>query len=266
MLFRSLTLPTVLAGLGVIDSEAEVTYTVERPDGSIQDVAIPSIERETVSGLVTIRDRLGEQGVTVPVSRRDTEKLYRYEFLAEHDALYVQYNSCREDDSYPMDRFVDDVFGTIRERDASGLIVDLRRNGGGDSRVLHPFIDEVVAWSGGESGERDGGRTVCVIIGRYTFSSAVLNAIDLKQRADAVFVGEPSGGRPNHYGEVKSLQLPDLGRRVTYSTKYFTHYKAGDPPALMPDIDAPDSFEAYVRGRDPALETALEACSGGGAD
>ncbi|MFW5827416.1 MAG: hypothetical protein ACOCU4_04955 [Alkalispirochaeta sp.] len=58
-----------------------------------------------------------------------------------------------------------------------------------------------------------------VIIGRDAFSFAVLNAITLKQEAGAQFVGEPSGGRPNHYGEVKMFELPNLGRTVQYSTK-----------------------------------------------
>jgi C-terminal processing protease CtpA/Prc len=267
-----LAMPGVLAGLGVSDSTEEVTFTLRLEDGSSETIAVPAMERDSVSRLVSIRDRLRADGVDLPVSRRTNGKLYRFEYLAGRGVVYVQYNSCREDESYPMGRFVADVFDTVGRRDAETLIVDLRRNSGGSSPVFGPFIDEAAAWIGGAdapgaaenpSAETPDARELYVLIGRDTFSSAVLNAIDLRQEAGAVFVGEPSGGRPNHYGEIKSLELPDLGRRLTYSTKYFTHYEEGDPAALMPDIEAPVSFEAYVDGRDPALEAVLEATHAG---
>jgi hypothetical protein len=267
-----LAMPGVLAGLGVSDSTEEVTFTLRLENGSSETIAVPAVERDSVSRLVSIRDRLRADGVDLPVSRRTRGKLYRFEYLAGRGVVYVQYNSCREDESYPMGRFVADVFDTVGRRDAETLIVDLRRNSGGSSPVFGPFIDEAAAWIGGAdvpgaaenpSAETPDARELYVLIGRDTFSSAVLNAIDLRQEAGAVFVGEPSGGRPNHYGEIKSLELPDLGRRLTYSTKYFTHYEEGDPAALMPDIEAPVSFEAYVDGRDPALEAVLEATHAG---
>lgn len=82
---------------------------------------------------------------------------------------------------------------------------------------------------------------------------------EIELRRLLAVVGEPSGGRPNHYGEIKSIELPDLGRTLTYSTKYFHTYKGGDPPALMPDIEVPLSYEAYIEGRDRALEAAVGA-------
>ncbi len=251
-----LTIPTVLAGLGISDSVSEVTYTFARSDGSSREVSLPAVERKDVS---------------LPVSRQNTGALYRYEHLADHQAVYVQYNSCREDESYSMKDFVEDAFADVRAEDAEVMIVDLRRNSGGDSRVFHPFIQAAEEWvegadsGGGADGSTTGCRELYVLIGRNTFSSAVLNAIDLKQKAGAVFVGEPSGGRPNHYGEIKALELSDLGRTLTYSTKYFNTYKAGDPPSLMPDIEAPHSYEAYIEGRDRALEAALNAAGAAGA-
>jgi hypothetical protein len=81
----------------------------------------------------------------------------------------------------------------------------------------------------------------------------VLNAIDLDQRAGAVLVGEPSAGRPNHYGEVKSMRLPHSGMRVFYSTKYFSRYEK-DTDALYPDISARWSFADITTWNDEAME------------
>lgn len=255
-----LTIPTVLAGLDITESQSKVTYTLVDQERSVaQRVSLPAVRRESVSQLISIRDRVEDRGVSQPVSRQNTEAIYRHEYLAEHETVYVQYNSCMEDDSYPMQHFVDDVFATVEGEEANVMIVDLRRNSGGDSRVLQPFIDAVVEWVGAAESDTGAERELYVLLGRNTFSSAVLNAIALRQEAGAVFVGEPSGGRPNHYGEIKSIELPDLGRRLTYSTKYFNLYEAADPQTLMPDIEVPNSYRAYLEGRDLILEAALES-------
>ena len=35
--------------------------------------------------------------------------------------------------------------------------------------------------------------------------------VDVEQSTDAVFVGEPTGARPNLYGDVRPVQMPQLG-------------------------------------------------------
>lgn len=154
-----------------------------------------------------------------------------------------------------MGEFANELMTRIRETDSQRVVIDLRNNTGGSSPVLHPVIERLAAdYAEGRAYD------LYVIIGRETFSSAVLNAINLKQNADAVFVGEPSGGRPNHFGEVRSFDLPNSGRRVRYSTKYFTHYQpadGGDPDTLVPDIPAAPSWELYRQGVDPALQAIM---------
>jgi C-terminal processing protease CtpA/Prc len=87
-------------------------------------------------------------------------------------------------------------------------------------------------------------------------ASAILNAIDLQKKTAAILVGEPTGGKPNHYGELKFLTLPNTKTAVSYSTKYFTHAEQ-DTPSLMPDILVEMTFQDYRTGRDPFLEAVL---------
>src|SRR3989442_12975880 len=47
-----------------------------------------------------------------------------------------------------------------------------------------------------------------VITGRLTFSAAMNLASRLEHETHATFVGEPTGSRPNHYGEAATLPLP----------------------------------------------------------
>ena len=97
-----------------------------------------------------------------------------------------------------------------------------------------------------------------VIIGRGTYSSALQNAITLSSEYNATLIGEPTGGKPNHYGEVRNFDLPNVGLRVWYSTRYWRNYPEGDPLSLEPDVSAVLTMADLLAGRDPALETAFQ--------
>src|SRR5436309_2866026 len=54
-----------------------------------------------------------------------------------------------------------------------------------------------------------------------TYSAALLNALEIRTIPIVTFVGEPTGGRPNSYGQVQSFALPNSGLIVSYSSQYF---------------------------------------------
>jgi len=83
------------------------------------------------------------------------------------------------------------------------------------------------------------------------------NAITLHQDTNAILIGEPTGGKPNHYGEVRYFNLPNVGLLVQYSTRYWLNYPGSDPLTLEPDITAVATIDDLLAGRDPALETVL---------
>ena len=58
---------------------------------------------------------------------------------------------------------------------------------------------------------------------------------------NAVFVGEETGGKPNHFGEVKSFQLPSSKLPVSYSTKYFKRTDE-NMNTITPDVKIELSF------------------------
>jgi hypothetical protein len=75
--------------------------------------------------------------------------------------------------------------------------------------------------------------------------------MDFKSKTNAVFVGERAGGTPNHFGEVKTFQLPSSGLKVSYSTKYFTRTKSA-VNTLDPDFPVDFNFSDFIRGEDAA--------------
>ena len=76
--------------------------------------------------------------------------------------------------------------------------------------------------------------------------------MNFKQMTSAIFVGEPTGGKPNHFGEVRSFQLPTSNLKVKYSTKYFQFTKE-EMDTVKPDKLIEPSFEDYQKGIDPVF-------------
>jgi hypothetical protein len=85
----------------------------------------------------------------------------------------------------------------------------------------------------------------------------MLNTLEMKSETNALFYGEPTGAKPNHFGEQKSFDLPNLAITVGYSTKYF-NYSSENTPTFTPDILVEISFDNYINGIDPVLEKIIE--------
>ena len=180
---------------------------------------------------------------------------YWFEHVPEHKSVYVRYDRCANDPKKLVLLFSKELFEFLdgHEADVERVIIDLRRNGGGNSLVFAPVIAGLAAR---DRFARDG--RLVVLMGPRTFSSGMMNALQLKQRAGAVLLGRPTGQKPNSFGEIKSFPLPNLGATVYYSTKRFTMIAGDDPPSLMPDVLVEPTADDYFSGRDVALERALE--------
>src|SRR5690606_36730387 len=94
--------------------------------------------------------------------------------------------------------FAGDVLGELDRRGPERVIIDLRHNGGGRSALMAPLIDGLRQRAVG----RRHGRLFC-LIGNRTSSSAALNALQLRRATAAVLVGEPTGQKPNSFGEMR---------------------------------------------------------------
>lgn len=133
-----------------------------------------------------------------------------------------------------------------------GIIVDVRNNGGGNNQTYGGLLDAV-------RDPRLRGRLV-LIVGRSTFSAAMNFTVDVEQSTDAVFVGEPTGARPNLYGDVRPVQMPSSGLVAHVSSRYWP--KAGDTDTrttLDPDVRVEWTVRDFLAGRDPVLDAAVKA-------
>jgi hypothetical protein len=173
---------------------------------------------------------------------------YWFEYLPESGTLYINYSACREMPSPTFAQFARQVIDQAARQPPDTVVFDLRSNGGGNSGVWEPFLRAVRD----TAALRPRGRTY-VVVGLGTYSSGLLNALELKQEFHAIVVGEPTTERPNHYGDVRRFFLPNSCTEIWHSTKYFSRLP-GDPPSLLPDLRAPLTAAHFFAGRDPVLE------------
>jgi len=109
-----------------------------------------------------------------------------------------------------------DLYEFIDSHPTDRLVIDMRQNGGGDFLKGRKHLIEPLER---RPGLNQKGK-LFVIMGRYTFSAAMVNAIDFRNETNALLVGEPAGERPNSYSENDEMTLPNSRLVVSYSTRY----------------------------------------------
>jgi len=247
-----LNLPELLSYAGIIDVENKI-YKL-RKDEKIYKVTFK--ERRT-SEAAAYRDQVVQLQYQPSRAYKNADKLFWAEYISQEKALYFQYNLCwsrelekeyRENDNPELPYFSSvemDIINKLENRDVEKFIIDLRHNAGGASAQGTAFAERLAEY-------KEDVQTF-VIIGPRTFSSAVINAVDFREKLEGFLVGRPAAAKPNHYGEVKSFNLPNSGLRISYSSKYFRVYNDKEPDALYPDIYVDTEFEDFVNGEDTIL-------------
>ena len=179
--------------------------------------------------------------------RYSKNKNYWFDYQKDRKLLYINYSKCNEIKDYPFSQFSEDVFKVISTEEVNKVVIDLRDNGGGNSAIIKPLLEKL------KTSNLNNKNSLYVLIGKITFSSALMNAITLKKDFKSTLVGEPTSGNINHYGEVRGIQLPNTKAIVQFSTKYWENWKGREGP-LKPDVFIEYSFENYKNNIDEALE------------
>jgi hypothetical protein len=80
----------------------------------------------------------------------------------------------------------------------------------------------------------------------------------IDQWTGAIFVGEPTGSRPNHFGNEVQFVLPHSGLRGTISSGWNQPISGRDDRIwIAPEIPVKTEALDYFAGRDPVLERIL---------
>lgn len=189
--------------------------------------------------------------IPTPLYHQQPDSAYWCEYLADAKTLYIQYNKC-QNIGRPFESFAKEALSCVDSHSVERVVVDLRFNVGGDSRVIKPLVDGLKSRPALSTEGH-----LYALIGPVTYSSGMMAAMDFKEELHAILIGEPTGGKPNSFGEVKQATLPNSNLAIYYPTKYFRPISDADPESIMPDVAVRLTLEDFLAGRDPVLEAAL---------
>jgi C-terminal processing protease CtpA/Prc len=229
------------------------TFVLQLQDGSTKRIEFSPIGSSAKPNLLRAPDW---SKLKLPISMTPHSTKYWFEYDEPNRAIYVRYDSCVDDPKYPFAQFSKELMSAIDSKKPTKVIFDLRNNSGGDSRVAEPLIN---ALRDNKTVNEKG--KLFVLIGRATFSSAQMNAQQFRDRTHATLVGEPTGQKPNAFGEIKNFTLPNSGLIVQYSTKQFRQSEK-DEPSMIPDEMVEPTSEEFFGGRDVVLEKVLAPLPG----
>jgi hypothetical protein len=275
-----------LAALGIVSDPEHVKLTVQMAGGSrtVEFDPLPrAADGEPQQGgfWMYMGPAPGSGWVDAQVSgarplwlERQQEP-YWFRYLRKENALYVQCNFVinRTDFAEMLahigmpppqgagaaaanETFAEFFGRTLRfagEHRVDRFVLDLRLNGGGDNSLLRPVIHQFIRSS---LVNRKG--HFFVLIGRRTQSAAqnFVNLLELD--TNVTFAGEPTGERPNMYGDPAPITLPSSKVAIALSTLYWQDMGPLDTRnATAPAIAVALSAADYAAGRDPVLERVL---------
>lgn len=191
----------------------------------------------------------------------DEVPLFQSKYIDQDSILVIQYNRCwgreleekfgdkTEAEKLPYFKdFVENIFQTLEEKPINKVLFDMRFNGGGSSPQGTWLVEQLSQFK--EVNQRG---DLFVATSEHTFSSAVINTMNFRQMTEAIIIGTPSGGTPNHYGEVRTLTLPKTGLEIYHSTNYFK-YTEKKEAAVYPDITIDTKYSDISNGIDPVYE------------
>ncbi|MBY0121568.1 S41 family peptidase [Bacillus sp. S/N-304-OC-R1] len=188
-------------------------------------------------------------------------------------------------------------FEEMERKNIGKLVIDLRKNSGGTSEVMTPFLkhiqiepiysmtskvkysEEAMKQIGyqetfglkeyhsqvGESTLREPqfNGEIFILTSYATFSSGNMFAVHFHDTKKATIIGEPTGNKPTQFGDPLPVELPFTKYTLVISHKEFMRpdQSLNSEPTLLPDILIEKEKEDFLYGKDGQLERILSLIS-----
>ena len=260
-----LMMPALLKTLGLAAARDRVTIEIERPDGKREQLAVSGgrppagypdafleSEPRVPAGWTGAR-RFPSGGP--PRCDLNEADAWWLEYLQEYRVLYLRMRRVDAvSGKLAYFEFFRKLFRMMDELKPRAFVIDLRHDHGGNNSILDPLIRGIVErpWI-----DRDG--ALFAIVDRGTFSAAMNAAVFLDNQTRVTFVGEPTGGRVNHYGDAPELHTPNLRLLLQVSTvPWMSRFPTDERKWITPDLAVRSTFADWSDGRDRALEAVID--------
>jgi hypothetical protein len=247
-----LAMPEILHALGLSAGPDAAELVLDR-DGRRRTVTLPAAGRfeawpPDIDVALDAPAGWTSAAGSTPLWLRDPRATQLVEELP--GALYVRLTKVengRDRSLAALGAFVEERARTLNPR---AILLDLRLNRGGSGDLLPPLVRHLVR-------SEDQDTRLFVLTGRSTFSAAQFLVDDLDRYSEAILVGEPTGSKPNHYGDSLRITLPNSRVTVRVSIYWWQENQDLARPWTAPEVAAPLAFADWRDGRDPALAAAL---------
>ena len=239
--------PAVLHALGASRSADSLRLVLQGRGGDsvVMLPTYPFARRRLLSGNV-------HAGVPLPMTLRTTDTPFAVQWLPAERVLYVAFNNVLDAKDETLPSFGRRLGHLLDARRTSAVVIDLRRNNGGDTYLYQSLLRTLVGWDA-----RGPGR-LYAIIGRNTYSAAEKLIFDLDRLTNVTFVGEPSGGKPSTHGNESPITLPWSGLQGALSAVYWQIGDARDKRLwIAPQLFVPPTAQDWLANRDAPLSAIL---------
>lgn len=200
------------------------------------------------------------------------EDNFKFKILDTQNAL-LTINEFGWDDKKAYYDFMDSTFMSLKQNKIKHLIIDIRENGGGDDEfwmkgILKYIANKPYRWGSTYRKKiiakyRDAGEVigssitgkidtlipleinskykfdgkVSILIGTYTYSSAILFGNTVQDYNFGKLIGEPTGGKSGQSGAIQFSKMPSSGLTMVTPRFYLERPKGGgQKEPLKPDI------------------------------
>ena len=247
-----LTLPALLSGLGIGDSNRSIELTLRMRDGR-------TVRRRFEAGEARPRPKLNPPlAVSAPLFLRNTAEVHWTEHLPKHHSLYVQVNNMAPDRDETLPQFGVRLRREIDRLRPRNLIIDLRHNNGGNSFTYVELLRTLTAFSAVP------GHRVYALIGRNVYSAAGNFSTDMERLVQPIFVGEPTSQTGNQWGDESFLTLPYSGLQAAFAgLRWQTSHPWDKRRSIVPHVPVQLTAADYFAGHDPVLAAVIQLIEDG---
>ena len=255
-----LAMPEVLHALGLIGNMESADFVIER-QGKQESISLKPfgparmLPPDTDTSWLPEADWVDARDTApspTPLWLRDPLNKFWFEYLPDSKTVYVQFNQVGNKDNETVEAFSKRLSDFVASNSIDHFILDLRLNRGGNGALNRPLLLTII-----RATKIDQKGKLFTIIGRGTWSAAQFLVNDLEEYTNTIFVGEPTGGKVNHFGDSRKITLPNSGITLRVSSLWWQEDERDKRNWTAPQVTAELTFEDYKTNRDPALRAAL---------
>lgn len=203
----------------------------------------------------------------IPAWMRKPDEAYWSEYFPQARTVYIRWLQFRPMSSRPVEEFAAGTAALIDGNPVETVVFDVCGNTGGNASLMMPLLLALSVRMKGLRSNPNFRMYALADGGTYSSGLFAVEYLTMNQLLPewgplppevvpirAIVAGEPTGGKPAHFGEVKNFTLPGSGMLGQRSTQDWPLWPGiPDRDALYPDLPVPLRSADFFSAHDPVL-------------